>query len=172
MNRQFERYLQITLFILDILVLNVVFIIFQLVFTNNVHFKSTDAYFKYISIANISWIGLAFFLITYANSIILNFEDFTKRTIQVFLIWMIIIFFYLFFSRELVLSRFFIITTTAAFGLGLLINKFIYLGIFKYFRTSDLLVKKVIIVGYNETAKKLANYFEQDGLNTQIICYI
>jgi len=85
---------------------------------------------------------------------------------------MIIIFFYLFFSRELVLSRFFIITTTAAFGFGLLINKFIYLGIFKYFRTSDLLVKKVIIVGYNETAKKLANYFEQDGLNTQIIGYI
>jgi len=172
MNKQFERYLQITLFILDIIALNVVFIIFQLIFTNSIHFKSTDAYFKYVSVANVSWIILAFFLRTYANSIILNFEDFTKRAIQVFLIWVITILFYLFFSRELVVSRFFIITTTAAFGIGLLINKFIYLGIFKYFKTSGLLVKKIIILGYNETAKKLAAYFEQDGLNTQIIGYI
>ncbi|MDE3185546.1 MAG: undecaprenyl-phosphate glucose phosphotransferase [Bacteroidota bacterium] len=172
MNKQFERYLQITLFIIDLIVLNVVFIIFQLIFTNSVHFKSTDAYFKYVSIANVSWIILAFFLRAYSNSIILNFENFTKRTIQVFLIWVITILFYLFFSRELVVSRFFIITTTAAFGLGLLLNKFIYLGIFKYFKSSELLVKKIIIVGYNETAKKLAAYFEQDGLNTQIIGYI
>jgi putative colanic acid biosynthesis UDP-glucose lipid carrier transferase len=53
-----------------------------------------------------------------------------------------------------------------------LINKFFYLGIFKYFRHTDLLVKKVIILGFNETAKKLALYFEQDGMNTQIIGYI
>jgi putative colanic acid biosynthesis UDP-glucose lipid carrier transferase len=83
-----------------------------------------------------------------------------------------IILFYLFFSRELIVSRFFIISTTAAFGVGLLINKFIYLGIFRYFKTTDLLAKRVIIVGYNETAKKLASYFEQDGLNMHIIGYI
>lgn len=83
-----------------------------------------------------------------------------------------IILFYLFFSRELIISRFFIISTTAAFGVGLLINKFIYLGIFRYFKTSELLAKRVIIVGYNETAKKLASYFEQDGLNMHIIGYV
>lgn len=44
---------------------------------------------------------------------------------------------------------------------------------FRYFKHSDLLAKKVIILGFNETAKKLALYFEQDGgLNTQIIGYI
>ena len=158
--------------ILDIIVLNVVFLIFQLIFTKSLHFKSNDAYFKYVSIANVTWIALAFFLRTYGNSIILNFEAFTKRTIQVFLIWIMIILFYLFFSRELIVSRFFIISTTAAFGVGLLVNKFIYLGIFRYFKTSDLLAKRVIIVGYNETAKKLASYFEQDGLNMHIVGYI
>jgi putative colanic acid biosynthesis UDP-glucose lipid carrier transferase len=115
---------------------------------------------------------LAFFLRTYSINILLNFESFTKRTIQVFLAWIILILFYLFFSRELIISRFFIVTSTACFGLGLLINKFFYLGIFKYFRHTDLLVKKVIILGFNETAKKLALYFEQDGMNTQIIGYI
>ncbi len=172
MNRQLERYLQIIFFTLDIIGLNLVYLIFQLIFTQSIHFQSTDAYFKYAAVANISWFLLAFLLRTYAASIILNFEAFTKRTIQVFLIWMISILFYLFFSRELVVSRFFIITTTVAFGLSLLINKFIYLGVFRYFKNSDLLVKKIIILGYNETAKKLATYFEQDVLNTEIIGYI
>ena len=172
MNKQFERYLQFTLLALDLIVLNVVFFISQIVFTKKVHLHSTDAYFRYLTVANGAWLVLAFMLRTYSGSILLNFESFTKRTIQVFVAWIIIILFYLFFYRELIISRFFIITTTGCFGLGLLINKFFYLGMFRYFKHSDLLVKKVIILGFNETAKKLASYFEQDGLNTQIIGYI
>ncbi len=53
-----------------------------------------------------------------------------------------------------------------------MVNKFIYLGIFRYFRNSNFLIKKIIILGYNETAKKLATHFEQDSLNTQIIGFI
>jgi putative colanic acid biosynthesis UDP-glucose lipid carrier transferase len=125
-----------------------------------------------LGLANASWLLLAFFLRTYSKSILFTFEDFLKRTIQVYLIWIVIILFYLYFSREFTVSRFFIITSTAAFGLSLLINKFIYLGLLKYFKNSDLIIKKVIILGYNETAKKLASHFEQDALNTQIVGYI
>ena len=172
MNRQFERYLQITLLLLDIVALNVVFFVFQILFTNRFHFQSSDAYFKYILVANGAWLFLAFFLRTYSPNIILNFEDFTKRTIQVFLVWIILVLFYLFFSRELTVSRFFIISSTSAFGLGLLLNKFIYLGIFRYFKNSQFLVKRILILGYNETAKKLASHFEQDALNTEIIGFV
>lgn len=157
---------------LDLIVLNAVFFVCQIIFTKNLHFNSTDAYFKYLTVANTAWLLLAFFLRTYARTIIFSFESFTKRTIQVFSGWIIFILFYLFFFRELTVSRFFIIATTAGFGLGLVIDKFIYLGILRYFRNSDLLIKKVIILGFNETAKKLAVYFEQDGSNTQIIGYV
>jgi len=102
----------------------------------------------------------------------MSFEAFTKRTIQVYLLWIIFVMFYLFFSRELEISRLFVITTMGSFGIGLLINRFIYLGIHTYFRNSDYFVKRVIILGYNETAKKLAKYFEEDGVNTQLIGYI
>lgn len=172
MNRQFQRYLQITLLVIDLLALNIAFLIFQIIFTRNIHFQSSDAYFKYVVSANTAWLLLAFFLRTYSIAIVFNFEDFTKRTIQVFLIWVIIILFYLYFSREFTVSRFFIITSIAGFGVGLLVNKFIYLGILRYFRNSDFLVKKVLILGYNETAKKLASHFEQDALNTEIIGYV
>lgn len=102
----------------------------------------------------------------------MSFEAFTKRTLQEYLLWIISLLIYLFFFRELIISRLFIIATIAAFGFGLLLNRFIYLGIFSYFRHSDFLIKKVLILGYNDTAKKLVQYFEQDGLNTQIIGYI
>ena len=172
MNRQFERYLQITLLLLDFVALNVVFFVLQIVFTNRFHFESSDAYFKYILISNGAWLLLAFFLRTYSPNIIFNFEDFTKRTIQVFLVWIIMVLFYLFFSRELTVSRIFIVSSTSAFGFGLLLNKFIYLGIFRYFKNSQFLVKRILILGYNETAKKLASHFEQDALNTEIIGFI
>jgi len=172
LNRQFERYLQITLLLLDFVALNVVFFVLQIVFTNRFHFESSDAYFKYILISNGAWLLLAFFLRTYSPNIIFNFEDFTKRTIQVFLVWIIMVLFYLFFSRELTVSRIFIVSSTSAFGFGLLLNKFIYLGIFRYFKNSQFLVKKILILGYNETAKKLASHFEQDALNTEIIGFV
>ena len=113
-----------------------------------------------------------FFLRTYADKVILNFEYFTKRTIQVYLLWIILILFYLFFSREFRISQVFIISTIISFGLGLFLNRFLYLGIKNYFKNSHHLIKKVIILGYNDTAKKLAKYFEEDGLNTQLIGYI
>lgn len=172
MNRQFERYLQITLVALDLIVLNLEFFFCQIIFSKNIHYNPSDAYFRYLTIANASWLLLSFFLRTYAITNILNFENFTKRTIQVYLLWIIFILIYLFFARELTISRLFIIGTTGGFGLGLLLCKFVYLGIFRYFKNSDFLVKRVLILGYNDTAKKLAAYFEQDGLNTQIIGYI
>lgn len=161
-----------TLVALDLIVLNLFFFFCQIMFTKTIHYSSSDAYFKYLTIANAAWLILSFFLRTYAVSNIMVFESFIKRTIQVYLLWIIFILFYLYFTRELVISRLFIISTTGAFGVGLLINRFIYLGIFRYFRNSDFLIKKIIILGYNETAKKLANHFELEGLNTQIIGYI
>ncbi len=115
---------------------------------------------------------MAFFLRTYSEKVITTFENFTKRTIQVYIFWIISIMFYLFFSRELAISRLYIFSTIGLFGLGLLLNRFIYLGINRSFRNRDFLIKKVIILGYNDTGKKLAKYFEEEGLNTELVGYI
>ncbi len=172
MNRQFERYLQMTLVALDLFALTIVYFICKVFFTESVSVNYWSVYFQYWTISVAAWLTLSFFLRTYAGKAILNFEHFTKRTTQVFLIWIIAILFYLFFSRELRISRTFIIATIIGFGIGLLANRFLYLGIKRYFRNTDYLIKKVIILGYNDTAKKLAKYFEEDGLNTQLLGFI
>ncbi len=115
---------------------------------------------------------VSFFLRTYAEKVILNFEYFTKRTIQVYLLWIIFMLVYLFFSNEFRISHAFIISNIISFGFGLLLNRFLYLGIKNYFKNSHYLIKKVIILGYNDTAKKLAKYFEEDGINTRLIGFI
>jgi len=172
MNRQFERYLQMTLTVLDLFVLNFAYFFCKIVFTERMPSGLWGAYFQYWTISVAVWLLLSFFLRNYAGKIILVFEHFTKRTSQVYLLWVICILFYLFFSREFRISRIFIISTMITFGVGLLVNRFLYLGIKKYFKNSHYLVKKVIILGYNDTAKKLAKYFEEDGINTQLLGFI
>ena len=111
MNRQFERYLKITLIALDLITLNLLYLLCQIIFTNRIGFKLMDEYIIYWLISNAFWLILSFFLRTYADKTTISFETFTKRTIQVYLLWIIFIMFYLFFSRELKISRLFIITT-------------------------------------------------------------
>ena len=67
------------------------------------------------------------------------------------------------------LSSMFIFITFINFALGLLFNRFLFLGILYHFKTKEFLLKKILIIGYNETAKKLANYFEEEGINTQLM---
>lgn len=172
MNRQFERYLQMTLTALDLFAVTIVYFTCKIFFTSSIPVDYWSVYFQYWTISVAAWLTLSFFLRTYAGKVILNFEYFTKRTTQVYLMWVIVMLAYLFLSREYRISRTFIIGTMIGFGTGLMVNRFLYLGIKKYFKNTHYLVKKVIILGYNETAKKLANYFEEDGLNTQLLGFI
>jgi len=172
MNKQFERYLQMTLLMLDVFSITIGYFFCKVFLTDSIPVEIWSVYFQYWTISIAAWLLLSFFLRTYAGKIILVFEFFTKRTTQVYLLWIICMLFYLFFSREMRISRLFIILSMIIFGIGLLGNRFLYLGIKKYFKNSHYLVKKVIILGYNDTAKKLAKYFEEDGINTQLIGFI
>ncbi len=172
MNRQFERYLQMTLVMLDLFAITFGYFISKVFLTAAIPADSWGVYFQYWTLSVACWLLLSFFLRTYAGNVILTFEHFTKRTTQVYLLWIICMLFYLFFTRELRISRLFIIFSMGVFGAGLLVNRFLYLGIKKYFKNSPYLIKKVIILGYNETAKKLAKYFEEDGINTQLLGFI
>ena len=161
-----------TLIFLDLLILNLIYLLCQIIFSRLDSLLLMESYNHYWALSNAFWLILSFFLGTYAQKVILSFQTFTKRTIQVYLLWIIVIMFYLFFSREMEISRLHIITTICSFGGGLLLSRFIYLGINNYFGTSEFLNKKILIIGYNETAKKLATYFEEDGMRTQMLGYI
>ena len=88
---------------------------------------------------------------------------------RVYILWLAVIMMYLFFLRQTEISRIFIISVLVLSGVFLLINRFIYLLLRHYFRHGEHLSRKVIILGYNDMAKKLAMYLEEESLNTQIM---
>jgi len=155
--------------VLDFFVLNVIFFISKILFQEKVEVTDVKSYIEFWIILNFFWIFLSFICRTYTDNNIINFEFFTKRTVQVYALWVIAILVYLFFLRKFEISRFFIFITFINFALGLLFNRFLYLGILYHFRSKDFLLKKILIIGYNETAKKLETYFEEEGINSQLL---
>ncbi|MEO6869157.1 MAG: undecaprenyl-phosphate glucose phosphotransferase, partial [Ginsengibacter sp.] len=172
MNKQFERYLKSVLIALDLLMLNFILIVSQWILARHLKLEYKNSYDLYWILANSGWLMLCFFCRTYDDKKIVNFVAFTKRTLQVYFLWITLILFVLFFFRAVLLSRIFILVTLSGFGAGLLVNRFLHLGISKYFRNKQRVLKKVIIIGFNETAKKLTRYLEREGLQIKIMGYI
>jgi putative colanic acid biosysnthesis UDP-glucose lipid carrier transferase len=172
MNKQFERYLQMSLIALDLIALNFAFVIAKFLVIKGIPYMYFNAYLYYTLLANGAWMILSFFSRTYTGTVILVFESFTKRSIKVYLFWVILLLAYLLLARQLTISRIFIVATVSCFGIGLLLNRFLYLGIRNYHKSKENFVNKVLIVGYNTTSKKLAGYFEEQGLRTKILGFI
>jgi putative colanic acid biosynthesis UDP-glucose lipid carrier transferase len=169
MNKQFKYYLQLTLIVLDFVVLNIVFLVSGFFFEEKIAPIASYSYAEFWLVQNFFWILIALGSRTYSDNNIINFENFTKRTVQVYLLWVIAVLVYLFFLQKFEISRIFIFLTFFNFAVGLFVNRFAYLGINYHFKSKDFLVKKILIIGYNITAKKLENYFEEEGINVQLI---
>jgi len=172
MNKQLKSYLQKSLIGLDFIVLNLTFLISSVLLKENDTISFSNSYIEFWLVSNGIWMFVAFSVRTYSDSNIINFEHFTKRTSQTFLLWIIGLLFYLFFSRQTDLSRLYILSVIIIVGCLLLLNRFLYLGISNYFKNKNHLFNKVIIIGYNDTAKKLENYFEEEGFNTHLLGFI
>lgn len=169
MHRQVKYYIKTIFSLLDVTVLNVLF--FVTIFLCRITFLFTPI-ITYWLLLNSCWVILSLILGTYSDKVIMNFEAFTKRTVQVYILWMIVLLSYLFITREIAFSRLFILITTSSFSLGLLFNRFIYFGIRHYLKLKNKYINKVVILGYNNTAIKMASYFEEEGFNTQLLGFI
>jgi len=169
MNKQFLRFLQTTLFSLDIVMLNLVFITSRFFFREQIPPQYSGYYFQYWIWINIMWIICAWLGKMYGEKIILSFELFFSRTVKVYLFWFSFLILYEFFTGEFILSRLFIFTLIMAFGFGLILNRFAYIGLKLYVKKGNKYVKRILIIGYNNTSKKLASYLEEEGINTEIV---
>lgn len=157
---------------MDLIVLNFAFIVCRLGFGDRIDAKAFNSYLEFWICLNLFWVILAFLCRTYSDNNIISFESFTKRTSQVYLLWIIAMMFFLFFSQQFEVSRFFTIVTIIVCGVGLFVNRFLFLGIQNYFKKRNQFTNKVLIIGYNETAKKLENYFEEEAFNAHLLGFV
>ena len=168
MNQRLATLLRISFVILDLLVLNLVFVICQYVFRENIalnKFQYTYLWF----FSNAAWVAASWATSIYQDSYIYSFEKFSRRTMTAFLYLLALEMVYLFFNKDAQISRLFLISILSSFAISLLINRFLHLALQQFFQNKDHIVRKVMIIGYNERAKKLASYLEQEPIKTEIV---
>lgn len=168
MNQRLAILLRISFVLLDLLVLNVVFIVNQLMFESHIPMEDKLQYIYFWFFSNLAWIGVSWGMNIYNERLIYSFEKFSKRTMQAFAYFLGVVMLYLVFYKS-DLSRLFIISVLVAFAISLLINRFLHLALNYFFQTKDHIVRKVMILGYNDRAKKLATYLEQQPIKTEIV---
>ena len=172
MKTRLNHYLQMPLIVLDLFILNCLYLGTLWFYEGTIPTHFSNPYIIFWLVLNICWLLICYIVGTYAEKTIIGFETFTKRTVQVYILWVMALLLYLIFSRENEFSRFFILLSIANFALGLSFNRFLYFGIKNYFKRHNHLVNNVIILGFNDTAKKLASYFEEEEFNTQLLGFV
>jgi putative colanic acid biosynthesis UDP-glucose lipid carrier transferase len=167
MNKRFLEWMQSILFILDFLVLVLIF------FLAHTLTSEIPLGYKFLPFAYIVWIIIAWQGGIYAEKTLVSFEPFFKKNIKVYCIWAVFWTLYLtgllaFGGVKLSIIAIAIVVLVTLFSITQFLKIFIYEKVKAYFKGKGLL-KRVLIIGYNSTSKKLASYFEQDDINTEIV---
>lgn len=169
MNSRFNNHLQVTLVTLDLIAINTVFLFSEYIFRKGLVITTVIEYNYFLYFVNICWILTAGITGIYNSKTIVNFEIFSRRSMNAFLYFTGFIMLYLFFFHQIIISRTFIVVVLGGAAALLLANRFFYLLISQYFRRKDYLMRRILIIGYNPIAKKLVRYLENEGTHSQII---
>ncbi len=171
MNNRFLKLLQLSIGLIDFVVLNTILFFAHYMFKKHLLIGNEIEYVYFIFYLNIAWLFLVIFINIYHEKYVLSFEHFTKISLQMYVYLLLLVIFYLFFFRMLALSRIFIAVVLGCIPVALLLNRFIYLVLYQYFKKKVLLMNKVVVVGYNNLSKKLVSSLEVDGINKEIVGY-
>ena len=172
MNRSFKRFLQLLFILLDVIVLNVLYLIAQGIFEEDPQSEYYMRYTQYWLIMNGLWLGLSWLGRVYATDNITLFERFLKASFKTYLIWVVLNIAYLLLPRVIQLSTPLVLFTIFVFLLGLLFNRLIYLFIKELVKREVHLKRKILILGHNKVAQKLANYLENQRFGVQIMGFV
>jgi putative colanic acid biosynthesis UDP-glucose lipid carrier transferase len=153
---------------LDLLSLNVLFLTFQYLLPR-VNDSYGLQYTFFLILLNASWLIVTWVINLYYEKFLISFETFSKRTVRAYFYWLVIALTYLFFTQQTELSRLFTGIVLTGFGCLLLLNRIIYLFIRSYFRKRKLYTRKILIIGYNNIAKKMVSYLEEEDADTEIV---
>jgi putative colanic acid biosynthesis UDP-glucose lipid carrier transferase len=169
MNQRLGILLRISFAFLDLMVLNVTFFICQYMFEGHIPAEDRSQYSYFWGICNAAWLVTSWGVSIYNEQYIFSFERFSRRTMQAFVYFLGVVMLYLAFNKDADLSRLFIISILSSFAISLVINRFLHLAFHQFFLNKDRMTRKIMILGYNERAKKLASYLEQEPVKTEIV---
>ena len=172
MNSSFLRFVQMFFIIADLFVLNIIYLLSESFFEENAESKYYYRYIQFWVVLNWFWITLVFLGGVYQAKYILYFEKFLKQSIRLFGVWAILVLAYLYLPRRIALSQALVFSTVGLALLGVLFNRLLYLGIREWVKRTVYSNRKILILGYNSLARKLASYLDAEELNIKIMGFL
>lgn len=172
MQKGLKYLLSNALFALDVFGLNISVLLLLLFYQRSLVVFDFSPYLQFWMVMNLIWIMIAIAIGLYRSMLVLKFEQFVKSTMQVYVLWVMLILFYLVIIREVSFSRGFILLLLVCFLSALVVSRFLYFSIQKYIKKRGTYVNKIMIVGYNEMAKKITKYLEEEGINVEMVGYV
>jgi putative colanic acid biosynthesis UDP-glucose lipid carrier transferase len=172
MNTEFRKSLKTILVFLDLTAINFVWLITYLYFLNNLTTQTNNLFYSFAFFVNLIWIIISLAFGLYDEKSVMAFEVFSQKTAKVYFLWLVLMEMILVYAAEIHTISEHIIFFSFFSLLGISANRLFYLGIKKYLSQQHDMINRVLILGFNDTAKKLAKYLEEDGLNTQLMGFV
>jgi putative colanic acid biosynthesis UDP-glucose lipid carrier transferase len=172
MNTEFRKSLKAILSLIDLVAINFAWLITCLYLLSDEAIRVDNFFYSFAFFVNFIWITISLALGLYAEQVVNAFDSFSQKTAQVYFLWIAFIVAVVVYAAELNVMMERLIYFSFFSLMGISANRFFYLGIKKYLSIQHDMVNRVIILGFNDTAKKLAKYLEEDGLNTQLMGFV
>lgn len=120
--------------------------------------------------SNIAWAMALYTTGLYAVSQRLSYEKMARKTASGMLLYLLILLLFLFLYQHLY-SRFFVMMYCALFIAAVVVNRLLFYWVTNYIRRSKGIERKMVILGYNEMSKKLADNLVSDKSNLKFEGY-
>ena len=172
MNTEFRKSLKTILVFLDLTAINLVWLMTYLYFLNDLTIQTNNLFYSFAFFVNFIWITISLAFGLYDEKSVIAFEVFSQKTAKVYFLWLVLTVMILVYAAEIHTISEHIIFFSFFSLLGISANRLFYLGIKKYLSQQHDMINRVLILGFNDTAKKLAKYLEEDGLNTQLMGFV
>ena len=169
MNSRYINLFRFFFVCVDLFSLNIINFVLM-VTLDRVGGHAEQRYMILFFVANMFWLLSAYSTALYIDNGSPSFERFTKRTIKSLILFYVAMMVFIF-VYHYSFSRLFILLSFAGFGLLLLATRVLLVGASFYANRIGKITKKIVIVGYNEVAKKLAYSFSTQNRNLSVEGY-
>jgi len=147
-------------------------LIFAFLFINSV-FPSVDAfsqrqYIHFFYVWNLVWLASVYVTALYQSRQWLEFGPFLKHSVKTYMLSAFMIFIFVF-AYKYSYSRLFVFSSVFLFGFMLMLNRIFFH--FVVLAASNGFAKKVAVIGWNETSKKLISYLGIDRSLVKVMGY-
>jgi putative colanic acid biosysnthesis UDP-glucose lipid carrier transferase len=169
MNNRYISLFRFFFVCVDLLALNLV----HLILMGSMHRIPGIAgpeYMLLFIMANMLWLGSAYSTALYIDKSNPSFEKFAKRTVKCLVLFFIGMVLFIFIYNY-PFSRLFVLLSFGFFSMILLATRTLLIGGSFYLNKVNGANKKVVIVGYNEVARKLAYNFTTQNRNMMVEGY-